>query len=316
MAVPGFQDFMLPLLRLAADGQPHTQKEAAAALAHEMGLSDADRNELIASGQTRLFNRVAWARSYLKAAGLLASPSRGVSVITDRGSQVLAEAPDRIDITFLERFPEFVEFRTRKKPSPAVGSSMHSSQSDSGETPEERIESSYEAFRESLAAELLSRVRSVSPQFFERLVVDLLVRMGYGGSREDAGQAIGQSGDGGIDGIIKEDKLGLDAVCIQAKRWQAPVGRPVVQAFAGSLEGRRARKGVLLTTSSFTRDAEEYVKAIEKRIVLIDGTELSRLMIDYGVGVDEVASYKLARIDEEYFDEDVSAVAAEHGDWP
>lgn len=239
MAVPGFQEFMLPLLRLCSDGKAHTQKEAVAKLADEFGLSDADRSVLLASGQTRLFNRVAWARSYLKQAGLLESPSRGVSVITERGRGVLHE----------------------------------------------------------------------SPAFFERLVVDLLVRMGYGGTRHDAGEAIGQSGDGGIDGIIKEDKLGLDTVCIQAKRWQASVGRPVVQAFAGSLEGRRARKGVLLTTSTFTKDAEDYVKAIEKRIVLIDGPELARLMIDHGVGVGEIATYTLSEINEEYFDQDVSSHA-------
>lgn len=302
MAVPGFQEFMLPLLRLGSDGRPYTQKEAVVALADEMGLSDDDRTELLASGQTRLFNRVAWARSYLKAAGLLASPSRGVSVITERGRSVLKEAPDRIDIKFLGRFPEFVESRMRKTQAETVGTG------GDNETPEEQFESSYQSFRDSLTAELLERVRVVSPAFFERLVVDLLVRMGYGGSRQDAGQAIGQSGDGGIDGIIKEDKLGLDAVCIQAKRWQSPVGRPVVQAFAGSLEGRRARKGVLLTTSTFTKDAQEYVNAIEKRIVLVDGRTLSELMIDHGVGVGEIATYKLARIDEDYFDEDASAV--------
>lgn len=304
MTVPGFQEFMLPLLRLGSDGQPYTQKEAVTALADEMGLSDDDRTELLASGQTRLFNRVAWARSYLKAAGLLASPSRGVSIITEQGRSVLSQAPDRIDIKFLERFPEFVEFRTRKPQSETDGLDGEAS-----ETPQEQFESSYQSFRESLAAELLERVRTVSPKFFERLVVDLLVRMGYGGSRQDAGQAIGQSGDGEIDGIIKEDKLGLDTVCIQAKRWQAPVGRPVVQAFAGSLEGRRARKGVLLTTSTFTKEAKEYVNAIEKRIVLIDGGTLSQLMIEHGVGVGEIATYRLARVDEDYFDEDVVAVA-------
>ncbi len=305
MAVPGFQEFMLPLLRLCSDGQPHTQKEAVVVIADQLGLTEDDRTVLLASGQTRLFNRIAWARSYLKAAGLLESPARGVSVITEQGRGVLNEAPDHVDIKYLERFPEFVESRKQKPQAEIEGSSGKSE-----ETPEEQFESSYQGFRDELAAELLERVRGVSPSFFERLVVDLLVRMGYGGSRQDAGQAIGQSGDGGIDGIIKEDKLGLDAVCIQAKRWQAPVGRPVVQAFAGSLEGRRARKGVLLTTSTFTRDAAEYVNAIEKRIVLVDGTTLSQLMIDHGVGVDEIATYKLARIDEDYFDEDASVVVS------
>lgn len=305
MAVPGFQEFMLPLLELGADGRPFTQREAVSALADRFGLSEADRGELLASGQTRLFNRVSWARSYLKAAGLLESPSRGVSVVTERGRQVLKDPPPRIDITYLEQFPEFVEFRSRRR-----AAVTDEKTDESGDTPEERIEASYQSYRESLAAELLDRLRVVSPQFFERIVVDLLVAMGYGGSREDAGQAIGQSGDGGIDGIIKEDKLGLDAVCIQAKRWQDPVGRPAVQAFAGSLEGRRARKGVLITTSSCTREAEEYVGTIEKRIVLIDGWRLAQLMIDHGVGVDPIATYTLARVDEEYFDDDVGVAAA------
>lgn len=305
MAVPGFQEFMLPLLRLGENGEPFTQKEAVAALADEMHLTEEDRSELLTSGQTRLFNRVAWARSYLKAAGLLASPSRGVSVITEEGRGILRDPPDRIDIKYLDRFPSFVEFRTRKSET-----ANQESVAESAETPEEQFESSYESFRNALAAELLERVRTVSPRFFERLVVDLLVRMGYGGSREDAGQAIGQSGDGGVDGIIKEDKLGLDTVCVQAKRWQNPVGRPVVQAFAGSLEGRRARKGVLLTTSTVTRDAEDYVNAIEKRIVLIDGPTLARLMIDHGVGVREIATYTLSEINEEYFDQDAGSAGS------
>jgi restriction system protein len=309
MAVPAFQEFMLPLLRLCSDGQPHTQKEAVIVLADELGLGEDDRAELLASGQTRLFNRVAWARSYLKAAGLLESPSRGVSVITAQGRTVLNEAPNTIDIKYLERFPAFVESRRPKSQGEIKGLS-----GKSGETPEEQFEASYRGLRESLAEELLERVRGVSSSFFERLVVDLLVRMGYGGSRQDAGQAIGQSGDGGIDGIIKEDKLGLDAVCIQAKRWQAPVGRPVVQAFAGSLEGARARKGVLLTTSTFTREAEDYVRTIEKRIVLIDGPQLTQFMIDHGVGVDEIATYTLAQVDEDYFDEDAGQVGAPAGE--
>jgi restriction system protein len=305
MAVPGFQDFMLPLLRLGANGEPFSQKEAVSAIADEMHLTEDDRSELLASGQTRLFNRVAWARSYLKAAGLLSSPSRGVSVITDQGKAVLNESPEYIDIKYLERFPSFVEFRARKaEPTDRVAVE------ENNQTPEEHFESGYESFRDALAAELLERVRTVSPRFFERLVVDLLVQMGYGGSRADAGQAIGQSGDGGIDGIIKEDKLGLDTVCVQAKRWQNPVGRPVVQAFAGSLEGRRARKGVLLTTSTITKDAEDYVNAIEKRIVLIDGHTLARLMIDHGVGVREIASYTLSEINEEYFDQDTGATSS------
>lgn len=302
MTVPGFQDFMLPLLRLAADGEQHTQKEAVVALANDFALTEEDRSELLASGtQTKLANRVGWARSYLKAARLIESASRGVFSITDRGLGVLREPPERIDIRFLDRYPEFVEFRTPKNPVEGVDATPADEQ-----TPEDLFESSFRAFRESLAAELLARLRTVSPSFFERLVVDLLVQMGYGGSREDAGRAIGRSGDGGIDGIIKEDRLGLDTVCIQAKRWEASVGRPVVQAFAGSLEGQRARKGVLITTSTFSKEAHDYVAHIEKRIVLIDGPGLAHHMINHGVGLEEVATYTLARLDEDYFDEDAS----------
>lgn len=313
MPVPGFQDFMLPLLRLAGDGHPHSQKEAVTALADELGLSDDERSELLGSGkQTKLANRVGWARTYLKGAGLLENPARGVFKITLRGLDVLADPPVRIDIKFLDRWPEFVEFRN---PKPATSDPDGITAEE--QTPEERFEADFKAFRESLASEVLARLRSVSPTFFERLVVDLLVRMGYGGSREDAARAVGASGDGGIDGIIKEDRLGLDTVCIQAKRWENTVGRPVVQAFAGSLEGQRARKGVLITTSSFSRDAEEYVNLIEKRIVLIDGRELAQHMIDHGVGIVEVATFTLARIDEDYFDEDASSsapgVASENG---
>jgi restriction system protein len=170
-------------------------------------------------------------------------------------------------------------------------------------TPQEALEESFKLLRASLAQDLLERIKAASPSFFENLVVELLVSMGYGGSREDAGEAVGRSGDGGIDGIIKEDRLGLDFIYVQAKRWNATVGRPDIQAFAGSLEGQRARKGVFITTSQFTREAYDYVSRIEKRIVLIEGAELAELMIDYGVGVTEVATYQIYRLDADYFDD-------------
>lgn len=196
---------------------------------------------------------------------------------------------------FLRQYPEFVQFRRARRP--AAGEEID-------ETPEEILESSYQNLRRDLAKELLERIMSCSPTFFEGLVVDLLVAMGYGGSRIDAGQAVGQSHDGGIDGIIKEDKLGLDVVYVQAKRWEATVGRPKVQTFAGSLEGLRARKGVLITTSQFSQEARDYVKRIEKRIVLINGEQLAELMIDHGIGTTEVASYPLKKVDLDYFGEE------------
>ena len=308
MAVPGFQDLTLPLLRIAGDGEQHRVRDAVDTLAGQFSLTDAEREELLGSGrQTKLANRAHWARAYLKGARLVASPSRGVFEITDRGREVLAQPPARIDIRFLEKFPEFVEFRKPK----LVDDLALPVSAEIDQTPGDMFVNSYRALREAVASDLLERLRLVSPSFFESLVVDLLVKMGYGGSRRDAGAAIGRSGDGGIDGIIKEDKLGLDLVCIQAKRWEAVVGRPVVQAFAGSLEGVRARKGVLITTSNFSKEAVEYVKSIEKRIVLLSGAELAELMIDYGVGVTEVETFSITQIDEDYFDQDVSPVVIE-----
>lgn len=215
--------------------------------------------------------------------------------ITERGLSVLQNNPTVINNDFLGQFPEFVQFRAiRRTARPA-------DDSEPAGTPEETLEASYQNLRGELVQELLERVKGCTPSFFENLVVDLLVAMGYGGSKKDAGQAIGRTRDGGIDGIIKEDKLGLDVVFIQAKRWDGTVGRPVVQAFAGSLEGQRARKGVLITTSQFSPDAVDYVGRIEKKIVLIDGEELCQLMIDHGVGVTEVARYVVKKIDSDYF---------------
>jgi restriction system protein len=284
---------MLPVLRIAADEQEHVAAEAVQELAEQFRLSPDERRQLLPSGRQAIFdNRVGWARTYLTKALLLESTSRGRFRITKRGLQVLASAPSAINVRFLTQFPEFVEFRSPSRKA--------ESQPDAElETPEELLEVSYQNLRLSLAQDLLERVKKCSPPFFEQLVVDLLVAMGYGGSRKDAGQAVGQSGDGGVDGIIKEDKLGLDIVYIQAKRWEAAVGRPTVQAFAGSLEGQRARKGVL--TSQFTADAKDYVNRIEKKIILIAGEELAQLMIDYDVGVAGFATYDVKKVDLDYF---------------
>ncbi len=292
---------MLPLLELLADGEEHTSSELVEALALRFGLTDDERNELLPSGkQERFLNRVSWARSYLKRALLVENTGRGRVRITPRGIEALRARPERVDIKYLKEFSEFASRQNNRQPEDAATDDAD----EVAQTPEEMLEAGYQSLRRELARDLLQRVKSVSARFFERLVVDLLVAMGYGGSRKDAGQAVGQSGDGGIDGIIKEDRLGLDVVYVQAKRWDGTVGRPVVQAFAGSLEGQRARKGVLITTSQFSQDARDYVSRIEKKIVLIDGEQLAQLMIDYGIGVAEVASYTVKRIDADYFDQD------------
>jgi restriction system protein len=297
MAIPDFQSLMLPFLKLIDDGQEHIVSEITDALAQQFGLTNVDRKELLPSGQSRFDNRVEWSRTHLKKAGLLESTGRGKFRITERGLEVLKSNPAKINLRFLMQFPEFVEFRNASR----QADRQDEKDEEPDRTPEEVLESGYQNLRRTLARELLDRIKNCSPRFFEKLVVDLLVAMGYGGSRKDAGQAVGQSGDGGIDGIIKEDKLGLDVVYIQAKRWEATVGRPIVQAFAGSLEGQRARKGVLITTSQFSQDAKEYVNKIEKKIVLIDGDQLSQMMIDHGIGVAEVASYTVKKTDLDYF---------------
>lgn len=302
MSIPDFQTLMLPLLVLAGDGQEHSLNEAIDTLACQFSLSEEERAELLPSGrQARLDNRVGWTSTYLRKAGLLQSTRRGWFIISERGQEILRSNPARIDMRFLEQFPEYLEFRS------ASGESVQET-SEAGEeasqTPEEILESGYQELRDGLSHELIEIVKGCSPRFFEKLVVDLLVAMGYGGSRKDAGQAVGHSGDGGIDGIIKEDKLGLDVVYIQAKRWEANVGRPTVQTFAGSLEGVRARKGVLITTSGFTQEAIDYASRIEKKIVLIGGSQLAQLMIDHNIGVNEVVTYTIKRIDTDYFGEE------------
>jgi restriction system protein len=302
MAVPDFQSFMLPLLVIASDDKEHSLSGAIDRLADQFSLSAEDRREVLPSGrQARLDNRVGWALTHLRKASLMKSMGRGKFQITVRGQKVLENRPAAINMKFLKQFPEFVEFRKRQNDK--VGEDIEQ-QEETKETPEEMLEASYQNLRRNLAQELLDHAKQVAPRFFESLVVDLLVSMGYGGSRKDAGQAVGQSGDGGIDGIIKEDKLGLDAVYIQAKRWEKTVGRPDVQGFVGSLAGRKAKKGVFITTSQFTKEAKEYVQGIDTKVVLIDGELLTQLMIDHNVGVAEVSTYIVKKIDLDYFGEE------------
>jgi restriction system protein len=307
MPIPDYQTLMLPLLRLAADGHERRFRDAIEQLAAEFGITDAERAELLPSGTAPLFdNRVGWARTYLKQAGLFRSPKRGVFQITEAGRALLAEKPPLIDVALLDRYEAFREFRSRRRDKsegetePTMKPTQRVSAVD--ETPEDALAAAYEKVRRNIEAELLDQVKAASPAFFERFVIDLLVARGYGGSRQDAGRAIGRSGDEGIDGIIKEDKLGLDVIYVQAKRWDATVGRPEIQKFAGALQGQRANKGVFITTSQFSRDAEEYANAINSKIILIDGERLSSLMVDHNVGVTPVGVYELKRIDSDYFE--------------
>jgi len=302
MTIPNYQKFMLPFLEILGDQQEHNLQEIYEKLSDYFNLSPDDKQERLPSGrQLKFQNRIGWARTYLKKAGLLKHSGRGKFIITPRGLEVLKEKPKEINVKYLERFEEFLEFRNPNNP--VLNGLETTPESEKNQTPEEILENSYQDLKSDLMGELLETVKNCSANFFEKLVIDLLVSMGYGGSRIDAGQAIGKSGDEGIDGIIKEDKLGLDVVYVQAKRWQNPVGRPVVQAFAGSLEGQRARKGILITTSRFTEEALEYVKKIEKKIVLIDGKKLAELMIDFNVGVSPKAEYVVKVIDTDYFEE-------------
>jgi restriction system protein len=294
---------MLPLLELVSDGKDHLMKDVARGLADRFALTDDERRELLPSGQqTIISNRVAWAKAHMKMAGLLENPVRGYIRISEAGRARLDTEPEKINLRVLRRYPSYLEFARKSQPTEREEGDNHD---EEPKTPKEVIDSAYKTLRAALAKELLERVRASSPHFFEEIVVRLLVAMGYGGSLADAGQRIGKAGDGGIDGIIKEDRLGLDVVCIQAKRWEGTVGRPVVQAFVGSMEMYRARKGVLLTTSGFSSDALEYVNRIEsKRVVLIDGETLSDLMIDYSIGVSVAETYLVKKVDLDFFNEE------------
>src|SRR5690625_366836 len=305
MAIPDFQSIMLPLLKLASDGKEYTVQKSREDLADYYNLSEAELSEMLPSGrQTRFSNRVAWAKSYLTQAGLLNSPKRGKFHISDRSRSVLKESPERIDIKYLERFPEFIEFRQASKKDRTVEVTSSSSNEQSSTTPEESLEQAYQQLRDEVANELLHLIKSNSADFFEKLVVHVLVEMGYGGSVKEAGTATRRTADEGIDGIIKEDRLGLDAIYLQAKRWEAPVGRPEIQKFVGALHGQRAKKGVFITTSRFSGEAINYAAQIDPKVVLIDGNDLVELMIDFDVGVSRASVYEVKKVDTDFFFEE------------
>jgi restriction system protein len=306
MPIPNYQALMLPLLKLAENREEFSLKEAVAILSDQLMLSEEERTELLPSGQqTVILNRVGWARTYLKKAGLLESPKRGVLIITPRAQELLKTKPIKVDNRLLKQFPEFSDFINFKREDGESNVNSEIIQETEAQTPEEIIDSAYQKIRKLLAQEIMDTVRSLSPSFFERLVVELLVKMGYGGSMKDAGKAVGKTNDEGIDGTIKEDKLGLDIIYIQAKRWQAgnTVGRPELQRFVGALAGQGAKKGIFITTSSFTKDALNYMPRNETKIVLIDGEELAQLMIDYNLGVSLQRVYEIKRLDGDYFEE-------------
>lgn len=302
--IPDYQTLMLPVLKSVADGKEHKFREIADSIAKNFGLTEEELGCLLPSGNQSIFdNRVGWAKTYLKKACLIEYKGKGVLKITERGKQVLKDSPQKIDNKFLKQYDEFNEFQNKVNPK----AEKQETETDyKNQTPEELIETAFHDFQKSLAEELLDKIRNVSPSFFEKLVVALLVKMGYGGSIKDAGQAIGRTGDEGIDGIIKEDKLGLDVIYIQAKRWKENnvIGRPEIQKFVGALAGQGAKKGVFITASSFTKEALDYKPMNDTKVILIDGMKLANLMIEYNLGVAQLHCYELKKLDNDYFDEE------------
>lgn len=322
MAVPDYQTIMLPLLQYASDGEEHTSRDPVDSLMVYFNLTEAEQQEILPSGRTVFADRTGWALTYLRQAGLLQRTRRGYFRITERGTSLLATYPNRIDNRLLAQYAEFRAFLARNRKATPQAPAEAASNGNSGatangvsialvedavqqrQTPSELLEDAYQTIRQDLAQELLERIKACSPSFFERLVVELLVKMGYGGSRKDAGEAVGHSGDEGIDGIIKEDRLGLDVIYIQAKRWERTIGRPEVHQFAGALTGQHARKGIFITTSSFSKDAQQFVMGVDTKIVLIDGKHLAEMMIDHDVGVATTITYQVKRVDSDYFTEE------------
>jgi restriction system protein len=303
MAIPDFQSIMRPVLAIVSDDHEHAVTHVREALAEEFELTDEELQEMLPSGRAKTFtNRVGWAVTYLYQTGLLERPRRSVYRITSRGHHVLNENPDHVDLKVLAQFEELHDFRAKGSAGEAKPTAALAVEPDGPEqTPEEQMDAAYRLLRSALSAEVLERVREQTPAFFEQLVLDVLRAMGYGGKDEAAVSRLGQSGDEGVDGVIREDELGLDLIYVQAKRWQNPVGRPEIQRFFGALHGKRASKGVFITTSTFTSEAASYADTVTPRVILVDGRELARLMIEYGVGVASSRRYEIKRIDLDYF---------------
>ncbi|MBI4719277.1 MAG: restriction endonuclease [Planctomycetes bacterium] len=306
MAVPGYQEFMLPLLKIAADGQEHRISDAMETLASDMDISHEDQDIMLPSGtQTRYYNRGSWAITYLTKSLLLEKPARGRFRLAPRGAEVLRNAPSRIDDAFLEQFPEYQAFKTKKRAAKLIAPSADADERvavASDITPEEQLEAAYEELRDALADDLRRRVRDASPRFFEHLVIRLLVAMGYGGGQVDRGEVTGRSGDEGIDGVIREDRLGLDMVYVQAKKWDSAVGPSEIDKFVGSLMRKKATKGVFITSGAFTEGAQRAAKEAAVKVRIIDGDELAELMIDFNVGVAPADTYIVKKVDTDFFE--------------
>ncbi|WP_348763861.1 restriction endonuclease [Hyphomonas atlantica] len=304
MAIPDYQSLMLPVLKLAALGETRVPI-AANEIADELGLSEDERDELLPSGKQRiLHNRIHWAKFYMSKAGLVRSPKRGTFVATDEGEALLDTNPIGINVDLLRSYPAFEAFYEGDASSEETTSPTAVGKATTKATPEEQIDVAQRTINEALKADLLVRILDQTPTFFEALIVDLLLAMGYGGSHENAALRLGKSGDGGIDGIVDEDRLGLDRIYVQAKRYavDSTIGRPAIQGFVGSLVGFGASKGVFVTTSSFSQHARDYAAGLQQRIILIDGTRLAELMIEFGVGVRVSRTVQVKRLDDDYFE--------------
>ena len=303
MTVPKFHEFFMPVISCLQDAQPRHVQDIRSVCFKTMQLSEADMTQLLPSEkQPTVVNRIHWALQYLKKAGLIESPKRAIYKITPAGTKAY-QAGHQVDLKYLEQFPAFLAFHQTKAKAANVLPSIETV------TPEESFEEAYEKIQRDLADEIMAAIMRGTPVFFEHLVVHLLQKIGYGGAFEDAGIVTKQSGDGGIDGIIREDKLGFSSIYIQAKRWQTEqsVGRPEIQKFAGALLGQGASKGLFITTAHFSAEAKKYAESISSptsKIVLIDGEQLAQLMIAYNVGVSVQRTYEIKRIDSDYFEED------------
>ena len=304
MAIPTYEECMLPLMKIAEDGKEHLFREATDALINQFNLTEKEKQELLPSGSAFVVNnRIGWARTYLTKAGLLLKTKRGYFRISEEGKKLLQKEPAFINTKMLKEYDAFNEFQTTKEPDNSENNKTEHSIEQSI-TPHELLESGYLSIKNELADELLSTIKNISPSKFEKLVIDLLVKMGYGGSIKEAATVVGKSGDEGIDGIIKEDKLGLDVIYIQAKKWDSgTIGRPEIQKFAGALLGKKAKKGIFITTSTFTNEAKKYVTDIDAKIILLDGKQLTELMIENNLGVSTQDVYTIKRIDSDYFEE-------------
>lgn len=302
MPIPDFQTLMLPFLELTADGEEHTAAELREPLADRYQLTEEERQQKLPSGAAKLFNnRVAWAKIHLERAGLIENTRRGVFRIADAGRRILSEGHDRINLKFLNQFEGHRDFQGLNAESDHQPNDTVDEQTS---TPEEVLESAYQQIKDDLAEQLLMQIRTSSPAFFERLVVELMLQMGYGGATEEAGVVTPLTADEGIDGVINQDALGLEVIYLQAKRWENPVGSPEIQRFVGALHGKRAKKGVFITTSTFTKEARRYVLTIEPKVVLIDGKKLAELMIQFDLGVSTVQTFSVKKVDLDYFIEE------------